>query len=272
MIRRRGTALLIVGLIVVAIQLATRPVAAAGTYPSVLGTGKTLGSVGILESSSGEFDLSVSGGDLVFQQSINVGPNGGVGEALWHIKAYADPPPRLEHAKLTMQRNGNLVFRDGLGAIIWQTHTAGTGHRNRLVVQDNGRFVVRRGDGDVVWRSPTNPVLFAPGSRLRAGQVLQYRQSRTSARTTRLTVGAGGRLLLRVNRTLVWATRVSVPGSYLYLRFNGDLVLLTPAGRAVWQSHTAPGRLYLMMCDGAFAVRNLSGAAPLFIRPASASC
>jgi hypothetical protein len=271
MIRR----LLMVALLVVVGQVAIGPASdAAAGYPSVLGTGKTLGAAGVLESPSGEFDLFVSDGDLGLQQTVRLGPRGGsLGVVIWHIKAYADPPPRLAHAKLTMQRNGNLVFRDGAGTIIWQTHTAGTGRHNRLVVQDNGRFVIRDASGAVVWRSHTNPRLLAPGRRFTAGQVLSFRRSYHDARFTTLTIGRGGRLLVQVDHQLVWATHVSVPGSYLVLHPDGNLVLSGPRGFVLWQSHTSghPGS-WLWVCDGGFALWHAGRTSPLFARPATPSC
>jgi hypothetical protein len=205
---------------------------------SVLVAGETLTERGELASPSGEFIMFISEGDLILQQNIELGGTaGGVSEAVWDVNALANPPARYRNSTLTMQRNGNLVLRDRLGEVLWQTHTAGTGGHNRLVLRDSGRFQVRTGDDAVVWGSHTTGVLLAPGNSLRSGAYLRYRP-RGTHRVTQLTMRRTGRLLLTVNGARVWRTPTAMPGSYLRMGRHGDLAIIGPNGERLWHTRT----------------------------------
>ena len=61
--------------------------------------------------------------------------------------------------KLKLQKNGNLIIKDGLD-VIWSTGTSGT-RPDHLEMQNNGNLVLTDTDGNIAFESGTGGYLGA---------------------------------------------------------------------------------------------------------------
>ncbi|HWU20108.1 MAG TPA: hypothetical protein VN088_01175 [Nocardioides sp.] len=154
---------------------------------------------------------------------------------LWRRQGAATP-----QAFATLRSDGNFVLYAAPGKPIWSTHTAGTGTDNSLVIQNDGQLVVRTAAGRVVWSSHTHREVLESGDRLTAGHYLKNVFS-TEAPPTYLRMRRGGQLVVTFRGATVWSSNTVVPGSYLQMNPDGDLVLSSPTARPLWTSGT--GRL-----------------------------
>ena len=148
---------------------------------------------------------------------------------------------------LTMRADGNLVAYD-FGRPMWSSGTAGNGSSD-LRVQDDGNLVVyRRSDNKATWASRTSGKLPPPqpttaSSRLAPGQGLvrglgTYLQS-PNARYRAFVHTSSGRLVVRDQTTGTYVFRTpAVDSDWLLLQTDGNLVLYTRTGTALWASGT----------------------------------
>jgi hypothetical protein len=146
---------------------------------------------------------------------------------------------------LTMEPGGNLVAYD-FGRRMWETRTTGNG-ASTLRVQDDGNLVVYRGDNRATWASrtsgkvpPPQPAAgtdrIAPGQGLwRAGTFLQS----PSERYRVIVHKVSGRLAVRDQTTGRYVfTSPGGDSDWLRLQPDGNLVLVTRAGKVLWSSGT----------------------------------
>lgn len=161
-----------------------------------------------------------------------------VGTTTWRIPYAARGASRGHpHATLTMQRNGNLVYRLGNGHVHWRSHTAGTGRHNQLILREDGNLVIRTESGKTVWSTHTTPNVMVRGQRLGSGQTWVNRSlSYAGLPAARLTMTRGGDLVLSHGAHRTWHSDTHVPGSVLKMRQNGRLVIVTPHYRVLWHS------------------------------------
>jgi hypothetical protein len=155
-------------------------------------------------------------------------------QTLLHWRALS-PAYDVAGGRLVMQTDGNLVaYSPSTGRALWASGTNGTGSHNRAVLGDDGTLRVYSGS-NVVWASRTAGSTLASGAMLRAGQFLD------SFIGERLTMQANGNLGLRYGGVGIawWGAVTNVPGSRLVLQGDGNLVIYSPAGKALWQSHTS---------------------------------
>ena len=236
----------------VAAGAAVNPV--TGVWPSELRAGQQLTEGGgELRSPSGAFILVTAEGALTLSENADTSDTTGVGEAVWEVGATATEAGRYRRSRVVMQRDGDLVLRDGRGRVLWRSGTAGTGRANRLTLSDRGNLDIRTRRGKVVWSSHTTSVLLAPGQVLAAGHYLRYRPLHTHRPWTQLTMQRNGRLVLTIGRRAVWHAPTAAPGSYLRLARGGDITIEAPNGRRLWHTRTGGhSGAYLLMTEGAF--------------------
>ncbi|MDH6141309.1 hypothetical protein P3T35_003326 [Kitasatospora sp. GP30] len=173
-------------------------------------------------------------------------------------------------AKLTMQEDGNLVYSDYQGKVLWSTGTAG--HPNAaaawdpakgLVVQEagqtlwsagpatlNGRYLALTSDCDLVVKDQNGKALWGTGSYepahdpngygIAPGTTLHAGSSLPGTTGVHLQVTATGDLeLVGTDGKLLWtAGTYGHPGAYATLQTDGDLVLQDAAGNPLWSSRT----------------------------------
>lgn len=181
-----------------------------------------------LISAQGRMELFVLSNNLQLDNQIEI--NGaGFGYPVLDI-----PAAGSTGSVLAMQTDGNLVWRDHQGHVVFQSHTAGTGSRNYARVLDNGALVVRTSAGQTVWTSGTTNVLMKPGDELLSGQTLVNRTDPSAVSV--LQMRTSGDLVLLRNSTQVWHSSTAVPGSHLTMTNGGQVVVVTPPGHLAWQS------------------------------------
>lgn len=244
-----------------AVAAGGQPAVTAAVAPSLsrLGPGQVLGPGDALVSPDGQGTLIMQAdGNLVDYAAV-----GGANRVLWASGTQGNPG-----AHAVMQDDGNLVVYSPAGPPLWSSGTAGVPGAT-AVVQDDGNVVVYGSGGTPLWSSGTAIGFAGPdeGPALAAGQELgpgQYLQS--PGGRYRLTVDPRGAPALYQQATngLWWLMEGSdsldpapgvptffscaictgsatvVPGSYLTLQGDGNLVLYPPGGGAgEWSSGTA---------------------------------
>jgi hypothetical protein len=146
-----------------------------------------------------------------------------------------------DHDKTTLrlQRNGNLVLRTHAGRALWSTHTRGK--HNLLRLSNGGNLVVTDRDGKRLWASHTTSVDVGSGGSLPSGTTLRRQplEGEVPHIVEKFTMQRNGDLVFRCNSHVAWQSHTSVPGSALFMKPNGSLVVRTPSGRTAWSSHTA---------------------------------
>ncbi len=145
---------------------------------------------------------------------------------------------------LKMQDDGNLVFYNFVGQVIWSSKTQGTGSNNYFVVQPDGNFAVYNSYNQVVWSKNTGRLYPVPppppptniGTQLNTNQVL-------------------------------WPNQMLVDNGYaLIYQLDGNLVEYNPSNVAVWNSGTYGRSLgnLKMQSDGNLVLYNDYGGAMWF--------
>ncbi|MCW2527451.1 MAG: hypothetical protein JWM76_2311 [Pseudonocardiales bacterium] len=182
-------------------------------------------------SANGLFMLSFAGG-LEISQAMR--PDSWLGG--WSVLG-SDAGPGPGPYSLWMQTDGNLVAYAARG-VVWSSGTAGTGADNRFVIQDDGNLVVYTGSGVPVWASGTSSFVLYPNQVIPSGGSIHGPASR-SAPAWSVAMQGDGNLVFRSGSLAGYSTGTFVPGSYLRLQADGNLVMYTPSGRAVWSTGTA---------------------------------
>lgn len=221
-----------------------------------------------LQSSDRRFLLYLVGPQLWLQETETRSSGRTASDVVWKVhNAKFDSASR--DGTLSMQHNGNLVLRTRKGAVVWSSHTAGTGHHNRVTLRNSGNLVMQAASGQVVWSSHTGRGLLIPGQDLPSGQRLINRFG-AGTLPLRLTMSRAGDLVLRHGSRRTWASGTHVAGSTLRFRPNGRLVVVTRAGRVVW--HTAAfgkGSVLRLELGGRLIISN---GGKCWSRPATAGC
>lgn len=156
---------------------------------------------------------------------------------IWYPR---DPAGRAgsEPGVLTLQTDGNLVYRARNGGVIWASGSRGAGVR--LTVQDDGNVVIRRPNGAAVWSTGTTRALLGAGEAVGPGTQFVTSANRFGDRSV-TTVQADGNVVRRgAGNGVMWTTGTSGnPGARLIMQTDGNMVVRRPDGRAVWQSGTS---------------------------------
>ncbi len=218
----------------------------SSTFPSVLRAGETVGTGNAgqcqseLHSPSGRIRLQVGYRLLLLNDFY-----GGMEYDMWQSPALS--VDSMEPTTLTMQTDGNLVLRGAGGRTLWATYTRGSG-ATWLSLQDDGNLVLRTAGNRAVWATYTiRPALFA-GETLGAGGAIgvhpyTINQCRPTCETgiwssDLLRMDHDGDVRLVRGNTVEWESHTFVAGSYLVMQTDGNLVVRSAVGRALWASGT----------------------------------
>ena len=189
--------------------------------------------------------------------------------------------------ELLMQTNGNLVEYGPSGAV-WATGTPASGHR--ATMQTDGNFVVYTSGGTALWQSGTggNSGTFVLSLQNNGNLVLKHnglaiwtRESSLSAGSPDQTLSSGQsiwspngayELLMQTNGKLVeygpsgavWATGTPASGDHVTMQTDGNFVVYTSNGTALWQSGTggnagSGGFVLDLENDGNLAIYGVGG-------------
>ena len=153
------------------------------------------------------------------------------------------PPVMGGTSTLSLQSDGNLVFRDTNRKAMWQSATRGQGAQT-LNLQSDGNLVLRDGGGRAVWATYT-PLLYLrpgqvlePGGRFGTNAVMKYFPTVVRVPSSVLYLRPDGNLQIVSEGKLGWSSNTHVAGSRLTMQTDGNLVLRAPDGHAVWASGT----------------------------------
>lgn len=193
-----------------------------------------------LTSPSGVFDVWVQSRSFQIDETEHYSDGFSAGTVTWtqFDSSHGANPPQ-DRSRLTMQSDGNLVLAMSTGAVIWASHTGGTGSHNALYMQNDGNLVIYNPSGQTVWQSRTEHTILVAGTVLRSGQqvVSRYREQFVP-QLTRFAMQTNGDLALYYGSTITWHTNTHVAGSRAYLLSNGNLAIFSPSNKLVWQSGT----------------------------------
>jgi surface antigen len=157
--------------------------------------------------------------------------------------------------ELLMQTNGNLVEYGPSGAV-WATGTPASG--NRATMQTDGNFVVYTSTGTALWQSGTGGSSGTFTLNLQNNGNLVLKQNGIAIWTRQSSLSAGSPDQTLSSGQSIWSPN----GSYeLLMQTNGNLVEYGPSG-AVWGTGTpASGNRATMQADGNFVVYTSNGTA-----------
>ena len=219
--------------------LAGAQAATDGGDLSTLFTGQTLGygpgrTTDYLRSPRRLFSLDASDGRINMDEylpafELTFGP-------IWWMPFVTSGP--ADNGFLAVQADGNLVLYSSAGRALWASNTVGTGHHNRLQLQDDGNLVLRNDTNRVVWATYTTRVALGAGDTMTAGNRMVAYNLVNLSQWDVLTMQSDGNLVMTSGTKVLWATNTHVPGSYLVMQNDANLVLRAPTGRALWASYT----------------------------------
>ncbi len=156
------------------------------------------------------------------------------GTALWASSTFGGAGSRA-----VMQGDGNLVVYDRAGKARWDSQTHG--HPGaRLAVQDDGNAVVYARGGKALWASHSEIALarcgLDPDERMKVGQTVLACNEKFG-----LVVQNDGDLVVYSSAgQAVWRTRTYATGaSFAHMQLDGNFVLRDSAGKALWSTGTA---------------------------------
>ena len=229
-----------------ALSFAVPADASTDGIPAVLGTGKCLtanvdgqGAGAERESLSGVFTLSLTGDSVQLQENESFPDGFEAGTVDWWQFLHAGRLNAYDKSKFCMRTNGDLVLSTSKGKVIWSSHTAGTGRHNSIRLENDGNLVMHNDHGKAVWATDTTRTIMIAGTTLRSGAHMVYRYRQQFGITpTRLIMRRSGDLVLQRGSKVIWTTHTHVKGAHATLLRDGDLVVYSPAGKALWQSHT----------------------------------
>ncbi|WIB65313.1 hypothetical protein [Curtobacterium sp. MCBD17_040] len=153
----------------------------------------------------------------------------GNGRALW-----ATGTSRYRGAHLALQADGNAVVYNTAGKAVWASGTSGKGSGVVLSIDNYGQLNLTR-NGSTLWNNkrPGADTLTQNGV-LTAGQSLW-----DTAKRRELIVQADGNVVVYKDKKAAWSTRTNGKGgTKLTLQSDGNLVLYTKAGKAIWSTGT----------------------------------
>lgn len=188
-------------------------------------------------------------------------------------------------ARLTMQDDGNLVLRNASGASVWSTKTAQTtpkdttkpvitltGNANVSIIEgsvfsDPGATATDDTDGNITSKIVVSGTVNTntPGSYTLQYNVKDAAGNSAATVTRNIVVTPAAKDTLATDVDLKVNQRItSANGSYyLTLQSDGNLVLYTQAGKALWASGTnGKGAVnFRLQGDGNLVLRNAAGSA-----------
>ena len=209
----------------------TSPVSARNAANTSLAKGNNLMSQQYLLSPDMNDVLILQGdGNLVLYDSFR---------AIWSSGTAGSKATRL-----TLQNDGNLVLYTASGKVVWHTETAGS-DASSLKLQTDGNLVLYNPSNAARWNSNTHhaPDNLSTVTRIMpsGGQMYIGQRLETAKRDRYLLFQSDGNLVLYTNTgTALWNSRTSGKGGFvLQMQPDGNLVLYAKSGKAVWYTKTA---------------------------------
>jgi len=192
--------------------------------------------------------------------------------------------------KVTLESNGNLVFKDGSNREIWSTNTEGKGAIN-LIMEDNGNLALYDKDGNEVWSSGTGGFDHKKIRMKAGGNAEEQEELYLSSKIDRLNAGEfflQGGFLLSMNerykaimqpdgnfvvynkgneaRSAVWATHTYSRGKAPYrlvMHASGRLVVYDGKEETLWMlkktEREGAGQYLMLENDGTLSVYSENG-------------
>lgn len=145
--------------------------------------------------------------------------------------------------RLTLQNDGNLVLYTASGKAVWHTETAGS-DASTLKLQTDGNLVLYNPSNVARWNSNTYHAPDSLSAVVRVmpngGQMYIGQRLETAKRDRYLSLQSDGNLVLYTSSgTALWSSRTTGKGGFvLQMQPDGNLVLYTKAGKAVWNTRT----------------------------------
>lgn len=175
------------------------------------------------------------------------------GDVVWHAGTAPNPG-----AVTTMQRDGNLTIVSTDNEPLWHTGTQGSGAT--FHVQNDGNLTVRTPSGTVLWAlSDEN----AHKAQLRTGEALRggdERHSLDGKITLRMQEDGNLVLLDDADKVLRHAGTAPNPGAKATMQRDGNLTIVSAAGKPLWHTATQGSELTLhVQNDGNLTVRTPEG-------------
>jgi hypothetical protein len=175
------------------------------------------------------------------------------GDVVWHAGTAPNPG-----AVTTMQRDGNLTIVSAANKPLWHTGTQGDGAT--FHVQNDGNLTVRKPSGEVLWAlSDEN----AHKAQLRTGEALRGGEERRSIDgkiTLRMQEDGNLVLLDGANKVLWHAGTAPNPGAKATMQRDGNLTIVSAANKPLWHTATQGSELTLhVQNDGNLTVRTPEG-------------
>jgi len=135
-------------------------------------------------------------------------------------------------ARATMQKDGNFVVYDNSGTPIWSSRTAGHPGATLSILAD-GRIDIMYRDS-TLWSTGTSNSQLAPGETLQPAWYLE-----TSGTACRLIMQKldGNLVLYSASGRAVWASgTVGNPGAHAIMQGDGNLVIYSASSRVLWST------------------------------------
>lgn len=193
--------------------------------------------------SAGQQVLSPNGQYLLAMQSDgNLVESVYGGRVLWASNTSGNPG-----AHAVLQQGGNLVVYAASGAALWSSNSRTSGCP-QLLVQNDGNVVIY-GPKKAVWSSHTVNSLLGSGGVLHPGWMLYS----PPPEYERLVMQGDGNLVLYSGAgKALWDSRTNGhPGAHAKMQKDGNLVVYSSAGKALWASNTSkhPGATLTLQGD-----------------------
>ncbi|MFF1822615.1 hypothetical protein ACFVWG_35260 [Kribbella sp. NPDC058245] len=261
--------LLLVGVVTQAGVLAGQATAAAPPPVRVLDAGQRTSGYYAVANGPASFEVSTSA-FLVSYNGILNGPGRlQFGDRCWLVIHTIHPSLTNAYTDLTPAGDFRLIG-PGVG-VLWHSNTAGLGGKHLMLTRD-ANLILTTASGKVVWQSTSSQCWLNANSVLASKQSLRsgWTKNTTPKPWLVLTVQANGNLVLRYGSTIVWQVRPNVPGAYLRFTADGELILRSPSGQALWRSgrHASTGCACWLRLDpyaGQISVVDYSGRTPAVI-------
>ena len=218
---------------VTALLVAAAATGSPALAASVLEPGQTLRGNQEITSPSGQHALGVSGVEEMVGATVHGDPCG------LDVVSFSDQSEGDN--RLVMQADGNLVFyRDAKPN--WSSRTQGNPGA-RAVMQDDRNVVVYSATGRPLFATgtvcSTSYTAVAEGVEIDDVTMAPGHFMQSPDRRTTLTMQTDGNLVLRAGNRVLWHTHThGNPGAFLRHQADGNLVVYSARGRALWSSGT----------------------------------
>ena len=263
----------------------SRSVPGAQNLGTGLASGQQLNANQYVLSGNGQYELDMFADGVGVLWNMPAGASAcamwifpGISNSLMSDYPWSPAVTPVPGSYLIMQEDGNFVqyYPPPGGTAIWASGTNGNSGAT-LTLQDDGNLVVYQGS-NALWATSTNNyrgAVLCKGNTLQPNQGLvqstymndpfAVNNANSPDAPFHLLVSTGGELELLSNGfpdKLCCKNKDTVPGSYLIMQDDGNLVFSDPQGNPLWASGTSghPGAVAMMSnWSGVWVVDPVSG-------------